>query len=55
MLVVKTILPARLIAVYGLIAAFVLIVIEREILRLIRSLMFRYGKGVNRVLLIGSF
>lgn len=50
----KTILPARLVAVYGLIAAFVLIVIEREILRLIRSLMFRYGKGVNRVLLIGA-
>jgi exopolysaccharide biosynthesis polyprenyl glycosylphosphotransferase len=50
----KTILPARLVAVYGLIGAFVLIVVEREILRLIRSLMFRYGKGVNRVLLIGA-
>jgi exopolysaccharide biosynthesis polyprenyl glycosylphosphotransferase len=50
----KTILPARLVAVYGLIAAFSLIVIEREILRLIRSLLFRYGKGVSRVLLVGS-
>jgi exopolysaccharide biosynthesis polyprenyl glycosylphosphotransferase len=50
----KNILPARLVAVYGLIAAFGLIVFEREILRFIRSLMFRYGKGVNRVLLIGS-
>jgi exopolysaccharide biosynthesis polyprenyl glycosylphosphotransferase len=50
----KTILPARLVAVYGLIAAFVLILVEREILRLIRSLLFRYGKGVNRVLLIGA-
>jgi len=50
----KTILPARLVAVYGLIAAFVLIVTEREILRLIRGLMFRYGKGVSRVLLIGA-
>jgi exopolysaccharide biosynthesis polyprenyl glycosylphosphotransferase len=50
----RDILPARLIAVYGLVAAFVLIVIEREILRFVRSRMFRYGKGVSRVLLIGE-
>ncbi|HEU4831015.1 MAG TPA: sugar transferase [Candidatus Saccharimonadales bacterium] len=50
----EDILPARLVAVYGLFAAFILIVLERELLRLIRSLMFRYGKGVNRVLLIGT-
>lgn len=47
-------LPARLVAVYALVGSFVLILIEREVLRLIRSLMFRYGKGVRRVLLIGS-
>jgi len=29
-------------------------VVEREILRLVRSLMFRYGKGVKRVLIIGT-
>ena len=50
----KSIFPARLVAVYALIGAFVLIVIEREVLRLIRSLMFRYGRGTKRVLLIGS-
>jgi exopolysaccharide biosynthesis polyprenyl glycosylphosphotransferase len=50
----KIILPARLVAVYGLFAAFLLILIEREVLRLIRSLLFRYGKGVNRVLLVGA-
>jgi exopolysaccharide biosynthesis polyprenyl glycosylphosphotransferase len=50
----KTILPARLVAVYALIGAFLLIVIEREILRYIRSLMFRYGRGTARVLIIGS-
>ncbi|MEI6850984.1 MAG: sugar transferase, partial [Candidatus Saccharibacteria bacterium] len=48
------ILPARLVAVYGLLGSFTLIVIEREILRAIRSMMFRYGKGVSRVLLIGT-
>ncbi len=48
------ILPARLVAVYALLGSFTLIVIEREILRAIRSMMFRYGKGVSRVLLIGT-
>jgi len=50
----KTIFPARLVAAYALAGAFVLIVFEREILRLIRSLMFRFGRGTKRVLLIGS-
>ena len=50
----KTIFPARLVAVYALIGAFLLVVFEREIMRLIRSLMFRYGRGTKRVLLIGS-
>lgn len=49
-----TIFPARLVAVYALVGSFVLIVLEREILRLIRSLMFRFGRGTKRVLLIGS-
>ena len=48
------IFPARLVAVYVLVGSFVLIVIEREILRYIRSLMFRYGKGIRRVLIVGS-
>jgi exopolysaccharide biosynthesis polyprenyl glycosylphosphotransferase len=50
----KDIFPARLVAVYALLGSFILIIIEREILRYIRSLMFRYGKGVKRVLIIGS-
>jgi exopolysaccharide biosynthesis polyprenyl glycosylphosphotransferase len=50
----RDILPARLVAVYGFVGSFVLIVIEREILRMIRSLRFKYGHGTKRVLLIGS-
>jgi len=50
----KDLFPARLVAVYALVITFVLIVIEREVMRLIRTLSFRYGKGVRRVLLIGS-
>lgn len=50
----RNIFPARLVAVYALLGTFVLIVIEREVLRFIRTLSYRFGKGVRRVLLIGS-
>lgn len=50
----RELFPARLVAVYALLASFVLLVFGREIMRLIRTLSFRYGKGVRRVLLIGS-
>ncbi len=50
----KNIMPARLVAVYAFVGSFVLIIIEREALRLIRSLMFRYGKGTSRILIIGT-
>lgn len=48
------IFPARLVAGYVLVGSFVTIVIVREILRAARSLMYRYGRGVSRVLLIGN-
>ena len=50
----KELFPARLVAAYALVASFFLIVIEREVMRLIRTLSYRYGKGIRRVLLIGS-
>ncbi len=50
----KNILPARLVAVYALVASFLLIVFVREIMRLIRTISYRYGKGIKRVLLIGA-
>ena len=50
----EVLFPARLVAAYALVAAFALIVLEREIMRQIRDFNFRFGKGVQRVLLIGS-
>lgn len=50
----RTIFPARLVAAYALLASFILIVFERELLRLGRSLMFRFGRGVSRVLIVGN-
>lgn len=50
----KSILPARLVAVYGLAGAYILLVFEREAFRFIRTYLFRCGRGLSRVLLIGS-
>jgi exopolysaccharide biosynthesis polyprenyl glycosylphosphotransferase len=50
----KSIFPARLVAAYALAATFLLIVVEREVMRFIRTVSFRYGRGIRRVLLIGS-
>lgn len=50
----ENIFPARLVAAYALTGAFVLIVIEREIFRIVRSMLFKHNRGVSRVLLIGS-
>jgi exopolysaccharide biosynthesis polyprenyl glycosylphosphotransferase len=50
----KDLFPARLVAAYALIGSFLLIVFEREVMRLIRDISFRYGRGVKRLLLIGS-
>lgn len=50
----KDLFPARLVAAYALVGSFVLIVLEREVMRFIRTLMFRYGYGTKRLLLIGS-
>jgi exopolysaccharide biosynthesis polyprenyl glycosylphosphotransferase len=50
----KHLFPARLVAAYALIVSFLLIVIEREVLRITRSLLFRLGRGTSRVLIIGN-
>ncbi len=50
----RHIFPARLVTVYVLIGSFVFLVVERELLRLIRTLLFRAGHGTSRVLIIGN-
>jgi len=50
----KEVFPARLVAFYALAASFILIVFVREVMRFVRTMMFRYGRGIKRVLLIGS-
>lgn len=50
----RALFPARLVVVYALVGSFVLVLAEREFLRFVRSQLYRYGRGVSRVLLIGS-
>lgn len=50
----QNILPARLVAVYSFFGAAFLIIIEREIFRFVRNQLFKCGKGINKVLLIGT-
>lgn len=46
--------PARLVAVYALVASFLLILLTREALRITRSLLFYFDRGTSRVLIIGD-
>jgi len=46
--------PARLVPVYAGVATFFFLVLGREVLRLIRDIAYFFGKGVQRVMIIGS-
>ena len=46
--------PARLVAVYAFGISFLAILLGREMLRLIREVSYRYGRGISRVLIIGN-
>jgi len=48
------IFPARLVVAYALIASFFLILFEREMLRVTRSLLFHFGHGISNVLIVGD-
>ncbi len=50
----KHIFPARLVAAYGFAASFILVILEREALRIIRSWLFYLNRGTSRVLVIGN-
>lgn len=46
--------PSRLVPVYGFTIAFSLLVIFRNAARFVRSRLFRYGIGVNNLLIVGN-
>ncbi|HEU4715719.1 MAG TPA: sugar transferase [Candidatus Saccharimonadales bacterium] len=50
----RHIFPARLVAAYGFGASFILVLVAREFLRLVRSWLFYRNWGTSRVLIIGD-
>lgn len=51
---VNPIFPAKLVPVYGLILAFLSLVVFRNIARLIRTALFGYNVGITHVLIVGN-
>jgi len=50
----KTIFPAHLVALYGLILSFLLLLLFRNLARYTRKLLFAYNIGITNVLLVGN-
>jgi exopolysaccharide biosynthesis polyprenyl glycosylphosphotransferase len=50
----KTIFPAHLVALYGLILSYVLLLTFRNLARHVRKLLFTYSIGITNVLLVGN-
>jgi len=50
----ERIFPARLVTAYVLLGSFAFLIIERELLRVVRGFLFRHGKGTSRVLIVGN-
>lgn len=48
------IFPARLVALYVLFGSLLSLVLVREIIRTTRTELYRYGRGISRVLIIGN-
>lgn len=50
----EPVFPARLVAFYAAILVFILLLLGREFLRMVRDTLYLFGKGIQRVLIIGS-
>lgn len=51
---VNPIFPAKLVPIYGLIFAFIFLVIFRNLARFIRTALFSYNIGITHVLIVGN-
>lgn len=50
----QPIFPARLVPVYAMVLVFFLLLLFREVLRLTRDVLYSFGVGTQRVLIIGN-
>ena len=46
--------PARVIPIYAAVLVFILLAVFREVLRAVRDLLYAFGKGTQRVMIIGN-
>ncbi len=46
--------PAKLVPVYGLFITFLLLLLIRNIIRFVRTSLFKYGVGLTRVVIVGN-
>ncbi len=51
---VDPIFPAKLVPVYGLVLAFLFLVLFRTMARAVRTMLFRYNVGITHVLIVGN-
>jgi len=51
---VKPIFPAKLVPIYGFLLAFLLLIIFRNLARLVRTELFGFGVGLTKVILVGN-
>ncbi|HMS23208.1 MAG TPA: sugar transferase [Candidatus Saccharibacteria bacterium] len=49
----QPIFPAKLVPVYGFLLTFTILVIMRNLVRLVRRILFSYNKGISNVLIVG--
>lgn len=50
----EAIFPAKLVPIYGFLIAFVLLVLLRNVARLVRGWLFAFGVGLTRVVVVGN-
>jgi exopolysaccharide biosynthesis polyprenyl glycosylphosphotransferase len=50
----EAIFPAKLVPIYGFVLAFLLLLLFRNLARLLRSLLFRYNIGITHLLIVGD-
>lgn len=50
----KAVFPARLVPIYGFLLAFIFLVLFRNIIRGLRSFLYRRNVGITNILLVGS-
>lgn len=51
---VDPIFPAKMVPIYGMLIGFVILLIIRNVTRLIRTRLFAYGRGLTRIAIIGN-